>query len=343
MKRRTFIKTSALVGAGVITSNLSFGKSAQQSVQAGKRIGIIGLDTSHVEAFSNAFNAENASPDLLGYKVVAAFPYASKDIESSIGRLALFTEAVKKVGVEIVDTIPELLKKVDVVLLETVDGRPHLEQAIPVFKAGKTMFIDKPLGGTLTDAFAIVQAAKDFKQPVFSTSSLRYMSNFDDIVNKKSVGDILGAESYGPSSFEPTHPDFFWYGIHAIEALYTVMGTGCHTVSRVHTPDTDVVCGIWDGNRIGTFRGLRTGSQGYGGNVFGKNGISPFGKSMGYTPMLVEIAKYFQSGISPVSSDITLELFTFMEAADESKRRGGLSVSMAETRQKALAQMKRTW
>ena len=343
MKRRTFLKTSALVGAGVMTSGLSFGQTVQQSVPIGKRIGIIGLDTSHVEAFSKSFNAENASPELGGYKVVAAYSYASKDIESSIGRLELFTEAVKKLGVEVVYTIPDLLKKVDVVLLETVDGRPHLEQAIPVFKAGKRMFIDKPVAGTLSDAFAIYQAAKDFKQPVFSTSSLRYMTSFDDIINKKSIGDVLGAESYGPSSIEPTHPDLFWYGIHAVEALFTVMGTGCHTVSRVHTRDTDIVVGIWDGNRIGTFRGLRSGSQSFGGTAFGKTGITTFGKSLGYDPMLVEIVKYFQTGISPVSPEETLEIFTFMEAADESKRRGGLAVSMIETRQKALAQMRKIW
>ena len=343
MKRRTFIKSSTLAGVGLMTSGLSFGKTAQQPVQAGKRVGIIGLDTSHVEVFTKAFNAENASSDLGGYKVVAAVPLASQDIESSIGRLELFTEAVKKLGVEIVPTIPEMLKKVDVVLLESVDGRPHLEQAIPVLKAGKTMFIDKPVAGTLTDAFAIYQAAKDLKQPVFTTSSLRYMANFDDIVNKKSIGDILGAESYGPSSIEPTHPDLFWYGIHAVEALYTVMGLGCHTVSRVHTPDTDVVVGIWDGNRIGVFRGLRSGRQDFGGTAFGKTGISTFGRSLGYDPMIKEVVKYFQTGISPIAPEETLEIFTFMEAADESKRRAGLAVSMDETRQKALAQLKKTW
>ena len=343
MKRRTFLKTSSLAGITVMTSGLSFGKTTLQTVPNGKRIGIIGLDTSHVEVFTKAFNAENASPELGGYKVVAAFPHASEDIASSIGRLALYTESVKKSGVEIVDTIPDLLKKVDVVLLETVDGRPHLEQAIPVFRAGKTMYIDKPIAGTLTDAYAILQAAKDYNQPVFSTSSLRYMENFENIVKNKSIGDILGAESYGPSSIEPTHPDFFWYGIHAIEALYTVMGTGCHTVSRVHTPDTDVVVGIWEGNRIGSFRGLRSGRPDFGGNAFGKTGISPFGKYLGYDPMLKEIAKYFQTGVSPVSPEETLEIFTFMEAADESKRRGGLSVNMAETREKAIAQMKKIW
>ena len=342
MKRRTFLKSGTLAGAGIAVSNMSFGNSNRVPAQTGKRVGIIGLDTSHATAFTKSFNVD-ALPELEGYRVVAAYPQGSRDIESSTSRVPGYIDEVKKMGVEIVDSISVLLQKVDVVLLESNDGRVHLEQAIPVFKAGKTMFIDKPLAGSLSDAFAIIQAAKYFAQPVFSSSSLRYMSNMDDIVKKQSIGAILGAETYGPCTLEATHPDFFWYGIHAIEALYTVMGTGCQTVTRVHTPDTDVVVGIWEGNRVGTFRGLRAGRTDYGGTAFGQKGIKPLGSYNGYEPLLKEVVKYFQSGVSPVSTDETLELFTFMEAADESKRRNGASVSMAETRQKALAQVKKTW
>ena len=274
---------------------------------------------------------------------MAAYPQGSKDIKSSTDRVPGYIEEVKKFGVEIVNTIPDLLKKVDVVLLESNDGRVHLEQVIPVFKAGKPVFIDKPIAGTLVDAFAIFQAAKDFKVPVFSSSSLRYMSNMDDIVKNQSVGKILGASTFSPCALEPTHPDFFWYGIHGIEALFTIMGTGCETVTRIHTADTDVVTGIWEGGRIGSFRGLRAGKTGYGGYVFGEKGIKTPGDYNGYDPLLKEIVKFFQTGVSPVTPEETLEIFTFMEAADESKRRNGASVSMAETRQKALAQVKKTW
>ena len=340
MERRTFIKSSTLAGAGIMASGLSFGNTNRNSVQQGKRVGIIGLDTSHATAFTKAFNQENASPDFAGYKVVAAYPQGSKDIESSTKRVPGYIEEVKKYGVEIVNSIAELLKKVDVVLLETNDGRPHLEQAIPVFKAGKTVFIDKPIAGSLTDAFAIFQAAKEYKTPVFSSSSLRYMSNMDDIVKNKSIGKVLGADAFSPCSLEPTHPDLFWYGVHGVEALYTVMGTGCQTLTRVHTPDTDIVVGVWEGNRMGTFRGIRTGRSGYGGHAFGEKGIKTLGDYNGYDPLLKEIVKFFQTGISPVTPEETLEIFTFMEAADESKRRGGASVSLAEVAQKAKAQVR---
>ena len=342
MERRTFIKTGVLAGAGLMTSNRVLGVS-QETVKKGLRVGIIGLDTSHATAFTKSLNAADASPDFGGFKVVAAYPQGSRVIESSMTRVPGYIEEVKKYGVEIVDSIADLLKKTDVILLETNDGFPHLEQAIQVFKAGKTVFIDKPIAGSLADAFAIFQAAKDYKIPVFSSSSLRYMSNMDDILKNQSVGKVLGAYAFSPCSLEPTHPDFFWYGIHGVEALFTVMGTGCQTVARVHTINTDVATGVWEDNRVGTFCGLRAGRPGYGGHVFGEKGVKSLGDYGGYDPLLKEIVRFFQTGIPPVAPEETLEIFTFMEAADESKRRGGAAVSMTETKQKALAQVKKIW
>src|SRR5690606_6930619 len=96
------------------------------------RVGIIGLDTSHVVAFTKLLNDRQASGELAGVRVVAAYPGGSPDISASRDRLAGFTQQVQKMGVEIVDSIDTLLTKVDAVLLESVDGRPHLEQARPV-------------------------------------------------------------------------------------------------------------------------------------------------------------------------------------------------------------------
>jgi len=344
MERRTFIKSSTLAGVGLLTSRMSFGKTVAQPVKKGLRVGIIGLDTSHVLAFSGEFNKENPAPELLGYKVVAAYPQGSKDIQSSVTRVPGYIADIQKLGVEIVDSIPQLLEKTDVILLESNDGRVHLEQAIPVYKAGKTVFIDKPIAGSLTDAIALFQAAKDYKVPMFSSSSMRFFKGLKDIVNHPDMGKVIGAGTFGPSSIEPTHPDYFWYGIHGIELLFAIMGLGCKTVSRVFTPNTDVAVGVWNDNRIGTYRGLREGRATFGGHIFGEKKIETLGgDSGGYFPLLVEIAKFFQSGIPPITAEDTLEVFTFMEAADESKRRGGVAVELAEIRQKALAEVKRIW
>lgn len=300
------------------------------------RAGIIGLDTSHVIAFTNLLNNPKATGDLAGIKVVAAFPGGSPDIPSSRDRLAGFTKTLReKHGVEIVDSIEALLKKVDVVLLESVDGRPHLEQAKPVFQAKKPVFIDKPVAGSLGDAIRIYDLAREYQCPVFSSSSLRFGKNIRMVRSNPKLGDVLGCDAYGPSPIEPHHPDLFWYGIHGVETLFTIMGPGCESVARVHTPDADLVNGTWKDGRIGTFRGIRKGKAEYGAVVFGSQAIVPVDGAGGYEPLVVEIAKFFRSGKPPVSAEETIEIFAFMEAADESKRQGGAPVKVADVIAKA--------
>lgn len=300
------------------------------------RVGIIGLDTSHVPAFAGILNAEKPDADVAGCRVVAAYPKGSPDIESSTSRVQGYTEAVKKLGVEIVDSIDALVAKVDVVLLETNDGRPHLEQALPVLKAGKPMFIDKPVAGSLRDAVAIYRAAAHYKVPVFSASSLRFGPSAQELrTGKSKIGKITGCDAYSPCSLEATHPDLYWYGVHGVETLFTVMGTGCDSVSRVSTPGFDVAVGQWKDGRIGTFRGIRVGGSGYGGTAFGESGVTAIGPYGGYRPLVVEIVKFFRTGVVPVSPEETIEIFAFMEAADESKRQGGKPVSLESVLAKA--------
>jgi len=304
--------------------------------ESGRRVGIIGLDTSHSTAFTEALNGTMPDPAFEGYKIVAAYPRGSKDIQSSTERVPAYTEEVKKHGVEIVGSIAELLQKVDAVLLETNDGRPHLEQALEVIKAGKPLFVDKPVAGTLAEVVAVYAAARKYKVPVFSASSLRYMNGMTDIVAGKTVGKVLGADAFSPAPLEPHHPDFFWYGIHGVETLITLMGVGCSWVSRVSTEGTDVVTGVWGDGRVGTFRGTRTGEHEYGGTVFGEKGVARVGPYSGYEALLCEIAKFFKSGVSPVSEEETLSVYVFMEAADESKRRGGARVELKGILEKAV-------
>lgn len=301
------------------------------------KVGIIGLDTSHAIAFTKEFNNPAAKEDLSGCKVVAAYPKGSPDIESSTSRIPKYTEDVKALGVEIVDSVEELVKRVDCVLLETNDGRPHLEQALVCIKAGKPTFIDKPVAGSLADSVAIYLAAKKFNTPVFSASSLRFAKGAQEI-RSGTIGDVLGCDAYSPCSLEKTHPDLFWYGIHGVETLFTVMGPGCQTVTRLSTPDFELAAGVWADGRIGTFRGIRKGSSGYGGTAFGTKGIREVGKFDGYRPLAVEIAKFFHGGPAPVSAEETLQIYAFMEAADESKRRGGVPVSLDEVMKQAAAE-----
>jgi predicted dehydrogenase len=330
------MKHRMIVGLFALVANLSLSVRAEEVI----RIGIIGLDTSHVPAFTKIFNDPKATGDLAGFKVVVGFPGGSQDIPSSRDRVAKFTADMRGMGVEIVDSIPELLKRCDVVLLESVDGRPHLEQARPVIEAKKRLFIDKPLAGSLADAIAIAELAKKNDVPWFSSSSLRFGPGVVALKDNPKVGEIIGCDAWSPSPLEAHHPDLFWYGIHGVEMLYTLMGPGCESVTRVQTGggETDggeLVTGVWKGGRIGTFRGLRDGKHDYGAVVFGKKGIATQLGFEGYKALDEQVARFFKSGKPPVAAEETIELMAFMEAADESKRQGGKPVKISDVMEKA--------
>ncbi len=290
------------------------------------RIGMIGLDTSHATAFTKTINDPEAKGHVPGAKVVAAFKGGSPDIESSWSRVEGYTKTLQETyGVELCETIEELCEKVDAVMIESVDGRPHLAQAKPVIAAGKPLYIDKPVAGSLADALEIFRLAKEAGVPVFSSSSLRYAKS-TQAVRAGSIGTVTRAVASSPAHIEEHHPDLFWYGVHGCEALFTAMGTGCQSVVRRLTDDGKIeVEGTWEGGRIGIFRE----GKGYTGSATGEGGEkAPIGSFDGYQPLVVEIVKFFQTKKPPVSAEETIEIFAFMEAADESKRQGGKRIPL---------------
>lgn len=328
VNRRDFVRMTTLTGAGIsllpllgsslLGSSLANEKPKNQQSSTGKRIGIIGLDTSHSEVFTKMINTGDGFD---GYKVVAAYPHGSPDIASAVEMKPKITEAVKALGVEIVDSIDTLLEKVDFILLETNDGRPHLEQALPVLRAGKRMFIDKPIAHDFADAKKIFDASKKYGTPIFSSSALRYEKG---IVSASSgtYGEVLGADVYTPAALDPNHIDFAWYGIHGVEMLFALLGTGCEKVFRAHTADTDLITGVWKDGKIGSVRGIRKGAANIAGTAFCENKIVPVGPFTTYQPLVRQIIDFFNTGIVPVSNVETLEMFRFMEAADKSKKSG---------------------
>ena len=286
------------------------------------KVGIIGTDTSHALVFTRILNDPSRPDHVPGAKVVAAFKGGSPDIENSRNRVdTIAAEIHEQWGVEIVDDIPTLCSKVDAVLLESLDGRVHLEQAKQVFAAGKRVFIDKPLAATLEDVRKIARLGKQHNVPWFSSSSLRYV----DAVEETKVKGLRGAITWGPASIHPTHHlDLSWYAVHPIELLYTIMGPGCVSVHRTFTEEADMIVGLWSDGRIGTVRGIRGGKSGYGAIVFGDDAIKQSSKAGGaYSRLLVRVVDFFRTGEPPVPNEVTLEMFAFMDAALRSKDRGG--------------------
>jgi hypothetical protein len=294
------------------------------------RIGIIGCDTSHSVEYAARLNDESNPDHIPGARITVAFPTMSPDMPWSRSRADGFVkELQEKRGVRLVGSIDELLSESDAVLLCSLDGRPHPQQARPILEAHKPVFIDKPIAASYREARDLLLLAEKLGTPAFGASAIRWYPGVLEVA-QADVGPVRGALSYGPSPIEPTHPDLFFYGIHPTEALFTVLGTGCRSVQRVTSVHTSVVVGEWEDGRVGTVHLMHRWPAEYKVIKFGDKTVAEQTRSGDYTPQLREIVKFFQTRIAPVTREQTLEIYAFMEAADESKRRCGTAVSLAE-------------
>lgn len=294
------------------------------------RIGIVGTDSSHSPKFAQAFNDPKAPERVPGARIVCAFKGGSPDMERSRSRVDAFgAELRDKYGVDLVDSIAELVKRCDAIMILSVDGRAHLPQAKEIFGAGKPVFIDKPLGGNLADSIALVRLARETKTPLFSCSNYRFA---DGLAKMKagSPGRLRFAQVYGPATIEPLMPDFYFYVVHVTESLYTLLGPGCVSVARTSTKDGEIATGVWSDGRMGVVTGLHGTRVGNGALAMGERKVVSETLDTNFPALANAILIFFRTGEAPVKLAETLEIMAFMQAADESKRRGGAPVALAE-------------
>lgn len=292
-----------------------------------KKIGLIGLDTSHVEAFTRILNDDKHPGHISGAKVVVAYPGGSKDIPLSNDRVAGFTKKLQdEFAVKIVDSPKAVAEACDLLFIETIDGRVHMDMLRQTIQCKRPTFIDKPLCNSSSEAREMFRMAREAGIPLMSCSSLRFSETLTAALADQQHGAIVGCDAFGPCSELPTPPGLFWYGIHTLEPIYRVMGTGCVEVQATRNADGEVIVGTWSDGRMASLRGMRKGHSKFGMTVHREKGFQQMdlagGKRQLYEVMLEAILNSLPAGKSGVPEEQTLELIRFMEAANESRLNG---------------------
>ena len=207
------------------------------------RIGMIGLDTSHVEAFTKLLNDPNDPHHIPGGQVVAGYPGGSADFELSVSRVEGFTQKLRdEFNVKILESPEAVAECCDLVFIETIDGRKHKDIFQQIVKYDKPTFIDKPFTTNLQDAKEILELAHKSGVPVMSCSSSRYADNLQAaLAGNEELGSIVGCDIFGPMEVMPPLPGLYWYGIHTVEVLVAVMGVGCRQVQVTKNQNNDML------------------------------------------------------------------------------------------------------
>ncbi len=296
------------------------------------KVGMIGLDTSHVTAFVDLLNDARNEFHVPGAKVVKAFPGGGSKFSLSYNRIGQFTDELRKRNIEIVDSI-EALAGLDAYFLESVDGEQHLEQFRILAQFGKPVFIDKPLACSYDDAKAIVKLAKAKNVPVMSCSSIRYALGISDLLKKEEDTEVFACQAFGPMNLLDDYRDYFWYGIHSTEIVFAMLGKGCESVQVLPTENADLLIGRWKDGKFGSILGNRNGVWEFGCTTTTvktqRQGVAS-GKVPYYAMLLKEVIPFFQTGKSPLDVEETLEVIAFLEAASRSRKAGGKPVKFAE-------------
>jgi len=294
------------------------------------KVGMVGLDTSHCPAFTGMLNDASNPYHVPGAQVVGAFPGGSELFSNSRSRVEGFTTQLRdEFGVQMYDSIPALVADVDAILLESVDGRQHLEQ-FKELAVGKPVYIDKPFATTSSEAVEMACIAQHSGTPIMSCSSLRYAAG---IVDLSPGGDVLSCEAFGPAALLDDYPGLFWYGIHSAEMLFSFMGTGCQTARCIAYPEVDVVVGEWDDGRIGILKGTRMGKGQFGCVVHTTEGNAcsmALSTPPYYYGLMKKVVEFFKTRTSPIQTEETIEIVAFLEAADASRAQGGAVVELTK-------------
>ncbi len=297
------------------------------------RLGLIGLDTSHATAFTNLLNDPAHEHHVPGARVVAAFPGGSPDFPMSIDRVdGLRRELEEKHGVAMVSAIAELKDRCDAILLESVDGRVHAAQFEEVSGWGLPVFIDKPLTVSVADAEKIALLAAKHRTRVMTSSALRFAVALRAALDASDDGDVTGGDFFGPMALAEQSPGFFWYGIHAVEMLFTVMGADWAEVRAERRGDHDLITARRVDGCIGTVRGNRTGNNSFGGAIHRRKRSRVFDVSTGgkpfYASLLQQVVPFLAGGEPPVTLEESVRIIRFIEIANRSVGLGA-AISLA--------------
>lgn len=291
------------------------------------RIGIVDTDSSHAPEFTQRINhvAIDEEQWVDGARVVAAYPGYSEAVMDARRKNEQYTQALIDYGVEMVDSPAALLGKVDAVLIESDDGRRHYAPARMFIEHDVPTFVDKPMTCALAEAVELAELARERGVPLYSASSLRYSPEVMEVAAGASVGRVVGADTISPSKVAVEGvPGLMYYGIHAVEILYTLLGPGCESVQAIDSPLGILVAGRWRDGRLGSVRGFVEGVAGFGFRAVGETGTRQelVSAQYIYRELLKRVIAMFETGAPPLDIRETLEIIAFIETALKSAETG---------------------
>lgn len=214
------------------------------------RLGIIGLTEGNYHPFSWSAIFNGYDPKLMAEKcpfpgISAYLNKENKDTLRIVGANVTHIYCDKRKDAEDVAAcafVPNVVAKpedfignVDAVIVATDIGGEHIRRAGPFIEAGLPVFVDKPLCDNLKDLSVFRKWIVDEKKPIMSSSCMRYAKELKPYhMRTEELGQLRFISMQMLKKWET-------YGIHALEAIYPIVGPGFETVQNTGTADRNIV------------------------------------------------------------------------------------------------------
>jgi predicted dehydrogenase len=298
------------------------GSPASRNVSQGKgtdkmtvRFGLVGVNTSHADAFSRIFNGnitDGAAPRLDSGRITAIWGHDLERIDTLSRRHGIDTT---------VSDPTAMIGAIDAALVvdDTGGGAIHAALARPFIEAGVPVYIDKPMTTHYADAVALFDLAERHGTPIMSCSALRFAPELEAArAEFRRIGRLSSVVSVGPG-------DWYYYGVHAVEMLGAVAGTGATWVHRHALKERDIAVIGYDGGPVAVVETLRDAAYVFHLTAYGADGwtsvqVSDFDGF--YTNTMRAVVQMVETGTAPLSREQTLEVLAILEAGNRSAETG---------------------
>jgi predicted dehydrogenase len=227
----------------------------------------------------------------------------------------------------VVEKPEEVIGHVDAVIISTDDGDDHVRRVAPFIEAGLPVFVDKPMATNMPDLRRFVQWQRAGKI-ILSSSGMRYATELQlSDEQTRTLGELRWITSFTCKSWER-------YGIHALEAVYPMLGTGFETVQTTHRDGSDIVQLTHRSGVPVTIAAIydATGSIGAV-HFYGTAGQLPLlvrDYYHAFRAQLLSFVTMLQTGKPPFPFVETIELMAIIIAGRRSRDQGGTKIVVSD-------------
>ena len=276
------------------------------------RIGIVGSDNSHAQAFSKLCNVEGNDLHIDGAQVVSIFGIDPDR-----------TEEVARNGniPKIVESPEEMIGEIDLALVVFRHGGLHRQYAEPLLHAGIPTFVDKPLTLSPQDARALLSAAEKSGVPFTSFSTLRVAKDMLAFVKEAEETAPFNFSSFaGPADRQSEYGGLPFYGVHIVEMMAALNGSGVKSVHAVENGKNITASVTYESGKLVTLNFLGDSSYVFHMSVFGKEGWKSRALDSGtcYKDGLELVLEMVRTGNWPLSREELLEPVLVLTAIEQS-------------------------